>query len=362
VNIGLALEPALALTGCGHGCDALAFTSEIVSMKIVITGGCGFLGQRVARELLKRGQVSDAGGNPQPIRELVLVDIARPLNALSDATVRYSVGDAASPRFIAETLEDDTDGIFHLAAVVSGAAEANFDLGMRVNIDGTRGLLDACRRLPKPPRVLFASSVAVFGAPLPEVVTDGTAPIPQSSYGIQKLIGELLVSEYSRKGFIDGSSVRLPTVSIRPGKPNAAASSFASGILREPLNGVEAICPVEPDTKLWLISPRLAVECLLHGFDLPAEELGRIRSISLPGITVSVDQMVTSLKRVAGPEAARRIRWDPDEGIKEIVKSWPARFDTARADGLGFPRDEGGFDRIIDDYVRDEGLKLKQKY
>jgi D-erythronate 2-dehydrogenase len=183
--------------------------------------------------------------------------------------------------------------------------------------------------------------------------------MPQSSYGIQKLIGELLVSEYSRKGFIDGRSVRLPTVSIRPGKPNAAASSFASGILREPLNGVEAICPVEPDTKLWLISPRVAVQCLLHGFDLPAGKLGRIRSLSLPGITVSVDEMVASLKRVAGPEAARRIRWEPDEGIKQIVKSWPARFDTTRANSLGFPRDEGGFDRIIDDYVRDEGLKLK---
>jgi nucleoside-diphosphate-sugar epimerase len=331
-------------------------------MKIIITGGSGFLGQRVARELLKRSQVNDADGNPQPIREIGLVDIAPPLNGLSDATVRYAVGDAANPKFIAETLGDDTDGIFHLAAVVSGAAEADFDLGMRVNIDGTRGLLDACRRLRKPPRVLFASSVAVFGAPLPELVTDATTPIPHSSYGIQKLIGELLVSEYSRKGFIDGRSVRLPTVSIRPGKPNAAASSFASGILREPLNGVEAICPVEPDTKLWLISPRLAVECLLHGFDLPAGALGKIRSLSLPGITVSVDEMVASLKRVAGPEAARRIRWEPDEGIKQIVKSWPARFDTTRADSLGFPRDEGGFDRIIDDYVRDEGLKLQPKY
>ena len=200
--------------------------------------------------MLERGQVNDADGNPQPIRELVLVDIAPPLNGLLDARVRYAVGDAAQPKFVAETLGDATDGIFHLAAVVSGAAEADFDLGMRVNIDGTRGLLDACRGLPKPPRVLFASSVAVFGVPLPEVVTDTTTPMPQSSYGIQKLIGELLVSEYSRKGFIDGRAVRLPTVSIRPGKPNAAASSFASGILREPLNGVEAVCPVEPETKL----------------------------------------------------------------------------------------------------------------
>ena len=251
-------------------------------MKIIITGGSGFLGQRVARELLERGQVNDADGNPQPIRQLVLVDIAPPWNGLSDATVRYTLGDAANPKFIAETLGDDTDGIFHLAAVVSGAAEADFDLGMRVNIDGTRGLLDACRRLRKPPRVLFASSVAAFGALLPELVTDATTPIPQSSYGIQKLIGELLVSEYSRKGFIDGRAVRPLIVGIRPGKPNAAASSFASGILREPLNGVEAICPVEPETKLWLISPRLAVECLLHGFELPAGELGRIRSLSLP--------------------------------------------------------------------------------
>jgi len=327
-------------------------------MKIIITGGGGFLGQRVARELLERGQINDADGRPQPIRELVLVDIAQPPKGLSDAKVRYAIGDAADPKFITETFGDETDGIFHLAAVVSGAAEADFDLGMRVNLDGTRGLLEACRRLRKPPRLLFTSSVAVFGAPLPALVTDATTPVPQSSYGIQKLIGELLVGDYSRKGFIDGRTVRLPTVSVRPGKPNAAASSFASGILREPLNGVEAICPVEPETELWLISPRLAVKCLLHAFELPSEKLGAIRSLSLPGITASVREMVASLERVAGPAAPKRIRWEPDEKIKAIVKSWPARFDTARADSLGFPRDEGGFDRIIADYVHEEGVKL----
>ena len=326
-------------------------------MKIVITGGSGFLGQRVARELLSSGQLNDAAGNPQSIRELVLMDIAVPADSFPNPNVRYAIGDVASPKFIAETLSDDTDGIFHLAAVVSGAAEADFDLGMRVNIDGTRSLLEACRHQQKPARFLFASSVAVFGAPLPEVVTDATMPAPQSSYGIQKLIGELLVSEYSRKGFIDGRTVRLPTVSIRPGKPNAAASSFASGILREPLNGVDAICPVEPETELWLISPRLAVECLVHGFEVPSEKLGSIRSLSLPGITVSVKEMVASLERVAGSAAVQRIQWRPDEQVKTIVKSWPARFDTSRADHLGFPRDQGGFDRIIDDYVRDEGLK-----
>jgi nucleoside-diphosphate-sugar epimerase len=331
---------------------------NVFPMKIIITGGGGFLGQRVARELLKRGKVDDADGKAQPIRELVLLDVALPLNGLLHPKVRYAIGDAASPKFIAETLGEDTDGVFHLAAVVSGAAEADFDLGMRVNIDGTRGLLEACRRLPKPPRLLFTSSVAVFGAPLPEVVTDATTPLPQSSYGVQKLIGELLVGDYSRKGFIDGRAVRLPTVSIRPGKPNAAASSFASGILREPLNGVDAICPVEAETELWLISPRLAVECLLHAFELPSEALGAIRSLSLPGITASVREMIASLERVAGLAAAKRIRWEPDERIKAIVKTWPARFDTARANNLGFPRDEGGFDRIIGDYIRDEGLKL----
>jgi len=327
-------------------------------MKIVITGGSSFLGQRVARELLSSGQLNDAAGNPQSIRELVLMDIAVPADSFPNPKVRYAIGDVASPKFIAEILSDDTDGIFHLAAVVSGAAEADFDLGMRVNIDGTRSLLDACRHQQKPARFLFASSVAVFGAPLPEIVTDATMPAPQSSYGIQKLIGELLVSEYSRKGFIDGRTVRLPTVSIRPGKPNAAASSFASGILREPLNGVDAICPVEPETELWLISPRLAVECLVHGFEVPSEKLGSIRSLSLPGITVSVKEMVASLERVAGPAAAQRIHWKPDERIKAIVKSWPARFDISRANSLGFPHDEGGFDRIIDDYVREADLKL----
>jgi nucleoside-diphosphate-sugar epimerase len=325
-------------------------------MKIVITGGSGFLGQRVARELLSSGQLNDAAGYPQSIRELVLMDIAVPADSFPNPKVRYAIGDVASPKFIAEILSDDTDGIFHLAAVVSGAAEADFDLGMRVNIDGTRSLLEACRHQQKPARFLFASSVAVFGAPLPEVVTDATMPAPQSSYGIQKLIGELLVSEYSRKGFIDGRTIRLPTVIIRPGKPNAAASSFASGILREPLNGVDAICPVEPETELWLISPRLAVECLVHGFEVPSEKLGSIRSLSLPGITVSVKEMVASLERIAGPAAAQRIHWKPDERIKAIIKSWPARFDTSRANSLGFPHDEGGFDRIIDDYVREAGL------
>ncbi len=327
-------------------------------MKIIITGGGGFLGQRVARELLKRGQVSGADGKPQAIRELVLVDIQQPPNGFQDPKVRYAIGDASDPKLIAEAFGNDTDGVFHLAAVVSGAAEADFDLGMRVNLDGTRALLEACRRLGRKPRFVFTSSVAVFGQPLPKIVTDATTPQPQNSYGIQKLICELLVGDYTRKGFIDGRAVRLPTVSIRPGKPNAAASSFASGILREPLNGVETVCPVEPETELWLTSPRMIVENIVHAFEVPSEAIGPVRSLSLPGITASVREMVAALKRVAGPKTVKRIRWEPDPKIKAIVQTWPARFDTARADSLGFSRDDGGFDRIIVDYIREEGVKI----
>jgi D-erythronate 2-dehydrogenase len=323
---------------------------------IVITGGSGFLGQRLARELLRRREAAMKPGQKFADR-VVLVDVTRPQTEIADARVSFAFGDAADPEFIRETLSDDTDGIFHLAAVVSGAAEADFDLGMRVNLDGTRTLLEACRRLPRPPRFVFASSLAVFGPPLPEVVTDATTPTPQSSYGTQKLIGELLVADFTRKGFVDGRVVRLPTVSIRPGKPNAAASSFASSILREPLNGQGAVCPVEPDTALWLISPRFAVDCLLHAFDLPSQKLG-VRAINLPGITVTVGEMIASLERAAGTAALKRIRWQSDPRVGAIVGTWPARFDTARAESLGFPRDERGFDGNIADYLNEEGIQL----
>jgi D-erythronate 2-dehydrogenase len=323
---------------------------------IVITGGSGFLGQRLARELLRRSEAALKTGQKSADR-VVLVDVTRPQTEIADARVSFAFGDDADPEFIRETLSDDTDGIFHLAAVVSGAAEADFDLGMRVNLDGTRTLLEACRRLPRPPRFVFTSSLAVFGPPLPEVVTDATTPTPQSSYGTQKLIGELLVADFTRKGFVDGRVVRLPTVSIRPGKPNAAASSFASSILREPLNGQEAVCPVEPDTALWLISPRFAIDCLLHAFDLPSQKFG-VRAINLPGITVTVGEMIASLQRTAGAAALKRIRWKPDPRVGAIVGTWPARFDTARAESLGFPRDERGFDGNIADYLNEEEIRL----
>jgi len=223
--------------------------------------------------------------------------------------------------------------------VVSGAAEADYDLGMRVNVDGTRALLDACRAQPAPPTFVFASSVAVFGGDLPEVVLDQTIPAPQSSYGVQKLIGELLVGDCTRRGYVDGRAVRLPTIVVRPGKPNAAASSFASGIVREPLAEEEALCPVGPETRLWVMSPAQAVRNLTHAHETPSAAWGRQRAVSLPGLTVSVREMLDALRQVGGEAAVRRVRFQPDERIAKIVYGWPARFDAMRAQALGFTAD-----------------------
>jgi nucleoside-diphosphate-sugar epimerase len=200
--------------------------------------------------------------------------------------------------------------------------------------------------------VVFSSSVAVFGGVLPAVVDDSTTPMPQSSYGVQKLIGELLVGDYSRKGYVDGRAVRLPTIVVRPGKPNAAASSFASGIIREPLAGEEAVCPVDPGTSMWVLSPAAAIANLLHAHELPAERWTGPRSLSLPGITVSVRAMLDALEAVGGGQARRRVRMQPDPRIEAIVRTWPARFDTARADAMGFVRDED-FESVVRRYAQE---------
>lgn len=320
-------------------------------MKIVVTGGTGFLGQLLIRALLERGRLSRADGTEAGIEQIVSVDQAQPGRLIVDDRVGYVVGDIGAPHFLSHVLAADTDSVFHLAAVVSGAAEADFDLGMRVNLDGTRALLDACRVQKRTPRVVFASSVAVFGGPLPAVVTDETTPTPQSSYGAQKLVGELLVGDYSRKGFVDGRAVRLPTIVVRPGKPNAAASSFASGIIREPLAGETAICPVEPDTAMWLLSPDAAIRNLVHAHELPADAWGSQRALNLPGLTLTVREMIEALRAVGGDAAVERIQWQPDERIRAIVRTWPARFDTRRADALGFVRD-ADFVEVVRAYAR----------
>jgi nucleoside-diphosphate-sugar epimerase len=320
-------------------------------MKAVVTGGSGFLGQRLLRALCERGLLTDAAGRQRQIERIVAVDVGAAPEPFADRRIVYAAGDIADAAFVAGLLGTDTGSVFHLAAVVSGAAERDFDLGMRVNLDGTRLLLEACRRQQAVPKFVFASSVAVFGQPLPQVVTDATTPLPQASYGVQKLAGELLVGDFSRKGFIDGRCVRLPTIVVRPGRPNAAASGFASGIMREPLAGEQAVCPVDPATGLWVSSPTTATEALVHAHELPAAAWGTLRSLNLPGLTVTVGQMIEALRLAAGEAVAARVRFEPDESIARIVRSWPARFDTARARAMGFPQD-ADFASILRDYMR----------
>ena len=249
--------------------------------------------------------------------------------------------------------------MFHLAAVVSGQAEADTDLGYRVNLDGTRAVLDACRLLGTCPRVVFASSLAVYGGALPPAVGDDTPLTPQTSYGTQKAIGELLVNDYSRKGFVDGRAVRLPTVVVRPGRPNRAASTFASSMIREPLAGREAVCPVSPDTVMALASPRRIVAGLLHAHDLPADAFGTSRSLQLPGFSVAVGEMAAAVRRAGGEAAYARIRWEPDPQIQQIISGWPQALRAPRAEALGFAAD-AGIDEAVQAFIEDDLEMQKQ--
>jgi nucleoside-diphosphate-sugar epimerase len=321
-------------------------------MRIVVTGGAGFLGVRLARAILARDTLTDARGATRPVREVVLLDVADPPD-LGDPRVRRVTGDLADPAVIERALTGDTDSIFHLAAVVSGQAEADFDIGMRVNLDATRLLLECCRKLAAPPKFVFASSLAVFGGPLPDPVTDNAPVTPQASYGTQKAIGELLVYDMTRKGFIDGRSLRLPTVTVRPGKPNKAASSFASGIIREPLSGVDAICPVARTTRMWVTSPRTVIANILVGHEAPAAAFAHTRSVNVPGMLVAVEDMVASLRRVAGDAVAARVKWQFDPAIDRIVATWPANFAPQLGPALGM-RADTDFDAIVRAYVADD--------
>jgi nucleoside-diphosphate-sugar epimerase len=276
-------------------------------MKVFITGGGGFLGHRLARTLLARGALTGPEGQAAPITQIKLLDTAFP--AQTDSRLQCVKGDLSAPGTIAAALEPDTASVFHLAAVVSAGAEADFELGMRVNLDGTRALLEACRALDRPPRVVYASSVAAFGGELPPVLDDSTTPTPQTSYGTQKVIGEYLISEYTRRGFLDGRSLRLPTIVVRPGRPNLAASSFASAMFREPLGGVVYECPLPDTTGIWLLSPRKVIEAFVHAHELPASAWGTKRVLNLPGITVTIREGIEELRRIAGPQVAERVRF-----------------------------------------------------
>jgi D-erythronate 2-dehydrogenase len=314
-------------------------------MKVLITGGGGFLGTRLARALVSR----------HPAASITLLDVAFPPGMEREFTCVQ--GDLSEPTVLAAALRRDTESVFHLAAVVSGGAEADFDLGYRVNLDGTRALLEACRALAAPPKIVYASSVAAFGGTLPEVLDDSTTPTPQTSYGTQKVIGEYLLADWTRKGMADGRSLRLPTIVVRPGKPNLAASSFASGIIREPLNGVVAECPVPDTTGVWILSPKRVVEAFLHAHDLPASAWPSSRVVNLPGITLTVREMIDAMGRVAGKDAVARVKFVPDARIQGIVKTWPVRFRTERAAAMGFRADDD-FESAVRDYMKTEGLAV----
>ncbi len=323
-------------------------------MDVLVTGGSGFIGKRVVAKLLERGTVTTHDNGPADIDTLIVVDVAPPADAFAgDPRVRCVQADFALPDTFAPLMTPKVGVVFHLGAAVSGECEQDFDLGLQVNLMGTLRLLEACRHGADQPRLVFASSVAAYGGELPDVISDDTPLTPQTSYGTQKCIGELLTKDYSRKGFLDGRCVRLPTVIVRPGRPNQAASSFASAVIREPLQGEQYTCPVPPDTAMYVLSPRRAVEALVHAAELPAAAWGTNRSVCLPGITVTVRELVDALRNVAGDAIADRIRFQPDRFIEQIVHGWPARFAPKRGLSMGFQADDS-IREIIQAFIEDE--------
>jgi nucleoside-diphosphate-sugar epimerase len=323
-------------------------------MRVVITGGTGFVGRRLAERLLGDGAAEGPGGGRQTISEIVLFDQAAPLPAVEgDARLKIVTGDITDRAQVEALITPETGSIYHLAAVVSAGAEADLDLGYAVNLDGTRHVLNACRKLAAPPRLMFASSGAVYGGEPPVTVDDLTPPSPRTSYGAQKAAGELFVNDYTRRGIIDGRSVRLPTIVVRPGRPNKAASTFASSILREPLAGQAAICPVSPDSRMAILSPRRLIENLIALHDMDGASLGFNRTVLLPSISVSIGEIAASLRRVGGEEAASRIIWQPDSFIQKIVDGWPGAMDAQRAADLGLKAD-ANMDEIITAFIEDD--------
>jgi len=318
-------------------------------MKVLIVGGAGMVGRKLAERLARDNAL---GGSP--VSALTLYDVV-PATAPDGAAfpVRISTGDLPAEGEADKLLADKPDVIFHLAAIVSGEAELDFDKGYRINLDGTRQLFDAVRRAGHGPRVVFTSSIAVFGSPFPEAIGDEFFTTPLTSYGTQKAIGELLLSDYTRKGIFDGVAIRLPTICVRPGKPNKAASGFFSNIIREPLVGMEAVLPVSEDVRHWHASPRSAVGFLVRAATISGDEIGRRRTLTMPGISVTVGEQIAALRKVAGEKAVKLIRRTPDQMIMDVVSGWPRNFDASRASGLGFTAD-ASFEDIIKVHIDDE--------
>jgi len=324
-------------------------------MKVVITGGAGFLGRRLARRVLEIGHLTAPSGASEPIDELVLFDVSEPSEAISadGVAVRTVTGDIGDRGTVFDLIDRDDISVFHLASIVSGGGERDFDLAMRVNLDGGRHLLEAVRARVGMPRFVFASSLAVFGgAAMPTSVGDATKHTPQTTYGITKAILELLVNDYTRKGYLDGRSARLPTVIVRPGKPNAAASSFVSGVIREPLNGIDFTLPVPETTSVAVLGYRAIVDGLIHLHELDGERIGDDRGVGLPSLTVTVNEMIEALRRVAGTRRLGDITVDLDPFIRDVVESWPTVCASERAAKLGFPNEQD-LDEIIRYFIKD---------
>jgi nucleoside-diphosphate-sugar epimerase len=309
------------------------------------------IGRKLVERLTRDGVLAGEG-----ISHAVLADAVAPTApAAQSFEVENAVADLAEPGVALELVSGRPEVIFHLAAVVSGEAEVDFEKGYRSNLDGTRLLLDAVRSVGPNyrPRLVFSSSIAVFGPPYPEAIGDDFGTTPSTSYGTQKAIAELLLSDYTRRGFADGVGIRLPTICVRPGEANLAASSFFSSIIREPLNGREAVLPVPDDIRHWFASPRAAVDFLVRAAEIEGDALGDRRCLTMPGVSATVAEQIDALRRAGGENAVRLIRREPDERILRIVQTWPGRFATKRADALGF-RAETSFDEIVRVYVEDE--------
>ncbi len=327
-------------------------------MHVLIIGAAGMIGRKLTARL-----AADGGLGGREITALSLVDVIAPdAPAGVKARVATEALDLSAPGAAARSIAGRPDVIFHLAAIVSGEAEADFEKGYRINLDGTRALFEAIRlegaRQRYAPRVVFTSSIAVFGAPFPAAIGDEFFCTPLTSYGTQKAIDELLLADYSRRGLFDGIGIRLPTICIRPGKPNKAASGFFSNILREPLAGHEAVLPVGEDVRHWHASPRAAVGFLLHAATLDTAQLGARRNLTMPGLSATVGEQIAALRKLAGDRVAKLIRREPDATIAGIVAGWPRNFDARRAEALGF-RAERSFEDIIRVHIEDElGGKL----
>jgi nucleoside-diphosphate-sugar epimerase len=324
-------------------------------MQVLITGGAGFLGQRLARALLDLGGLQLAGADAQPITSLVLTDLVAPnLQLMDDARVRFVAGELNTVLALTPSLVSEADLIVHLAAAVSGDCEADLDLGLHSNLDATLALLQAARHGDKRPVFVYASSVAVFGAmpglPLPQTIEDNTLPAPQSSYGIQKFTGEQLVADFTRRGLVDGRNVRLMTVAVRPGKPNGAASGFLSGMVREPLAGLRATVPVPPETRVALATPTNTIAGLLCAVQSTSQQWGPRTAVNLPALSTTVGEIAEALERAAGADAVQLLDWTSDARITSIVGGWPSRFNAQRAHDLGL-RADSSVDALLQDYL-----------